>query len=74
MRRDAQQPEVTHDVTEPRRFHRTGVAHFVSEKTITSQASVVNALAGPYGLHAALGVMLALFAGFIYVFNYTSFF
>ena len=39
-----------------------------------SQTSVVNALAGPYGLHAALGVMLALFAGFIYVFNYTSFF
>ena len=39
-----------------------------------SQASVVNALAGPYGLQAALGVMLALFAGFIYVFNYTSFF
>ena len=39
-----------------------------------SQATVVNSLVGPYGLHAALGVMLVLFAGFIYVFNYTSFF
>ena len=39
-----------------------------------SQASVVNALVGPYGLHAALGVMLLLFVAFIYVFNYTTFF
>jgi len=31
-------------------------------------------LVGPYGLHAALGLMLALFAGFLYVFNFTSFF
>lgn len=39
-----------------------------------SQANLVNTLVGPYGLHAALGVMLALFAAFIYVFNFTSFF
>jgi hypothetical protein len=39
-----------------------------------SQATVVQSLIGPYGLHAAVGVMLALFAGFIYVFRYTSFF
>jgi len=39
-----------------------------------SQASLVNTLVRPYGLHAALGAMLALFAGFIYVFNFTSFF
>jgi hypothetical protein len=35
---------------------------------------LVNALVGPYGLHAAVGLALALFAGFIYVFNFTSFF
>jgi hypothetical protein len=39
-----------------------------------SQAAAGNSLAGPYRLYAVLGVMLALFAGFIYVFNYTSFF
>jgi hypothetical protein len=39
-----------------------------------SQASLVTTIVGPYGLHAAIGVMLALFAGFIYVFNFTSFF
>ena len=35
--------------------------------------TIVNALVG-YGLHAVLGVVLALFAGFIYVFKYTGFF
>ena len=39
-----------------------------------SQASLVNTLVRPYRLHATLGVMFALFAGFIYVFNFTSFF
>ena len=39
-----------------------------------SQADLVNTLVGPYGLHAALGLVFALFAGFIYVFNFTSFF
>ena len=39
-----------------------------------SQATVVKSLIGPYGLHVAPGLMLALFAGFIYVFKYTSFF
>jgi len=36
--------------------------------------TIVNALVGPYGLHAVLGVVLALFAGFIYVLIYTGFF
>jgi hypothetical protein len=40
----------------------------------SASASLVNTLVGPYGLHAILGVMFALFAGFIYVFNFTSFF
>ena len=39
-----------------------------------SQPRVVNVLIGPWGLHVALGVVLALLAGFIYVFNYTGFF
>ena len=39
-----------------------------------ASASLVDTLVGPYGLHAILGVMFLLFAGFIYVFNFTSFF
>jgi hypothetical protein len=39
-----------------------------------SQPALVNALMGPYGLHVVLGLILALFAGFLYVFNFTSFF
>jgi hypothetical protein len=39
-----------------------------------SQARLVNTLIGPYGLHAILGLVLALFALFIYTFNFTSFF
>ena len=39
-----------------------------------SQASLVNTLVGPFGLRAVVGVVLALFAAFIYLFNYTSFF
>jgi hypothetical protein len=31
-------------------------------------------LAGRYGMHALLGAALVLFAGFLYVFNFTSFF
>jgi len=38
------------------------------------QATLLNTLVGPYGLHFIFGVMLALLAGFLYVFNYTSFF
>jgi hypothetical protein len=41
---------------------------------LMSQASLGSALIGPYGLHAILGLTLALFAGFIYMFNFTSFF
>jgi hypothetical protein len=40
----------------------------------SASASLVNTLVGPYGLHAIVGVMFALFAGFICVFNFTSFF
>jgi hypothetical protein len=39
-----------------------------------SQAGLVNTPVGPFGLHAALGVMLALLAGFIDMFNVTSLF
>lgn len=39
-----------------------------------SQESLANKLVGPFVLHAALGVTLAMFAAFLYVFNYTSFF
>jgi len=39
-----------------------------------SQAGLVGAVVGPYGLHAVLGLMLGLFAGFLYLFNFTSFF
>ena len=53
---------------------RAGVAHFVSENGFMPQANLVNTLVGPYGLLALLGVMFALFAGFIYIFNFTSFF
>jgi hypothetical protein len=51
-----------------------GVALFFSETKSMSQASLGSVLIGPYGLHAVLGLMLALFAAFIYVFNFTSFF
>jgi len=39
-----------------------------------SQTDFVNTLVGPFGLSAALGTLVALFAGFLYLFNYTSFF
>jgi len=39
-----------------------------------TQATLLSTLVGPYGLHVVFGMMLALFAGFLYVFNYTSFF
>jgi hypothetical protein len=53
--------------------HRTGVAHIVAENGFMSQATLVTR-AGPFGLLAVVGVVLALFVAFIYVFNYTSFF
>jgi hypothetical protein len=31
-------------------------------------------LIGPYGLHAFLAVVLALFLGFLWLFNFTAFF
>jgi hypothetical protein len=39
-----------------------------------SKTALVAVLVGPYGLHAVGGLVLALFAGFLYVFNFTSFF
>jgi len=44
------------------------------ENELMSQTGVVAALVGRYGLHMGLGLILALFAGFLYVFNFTSFF
>ncbi len=39
-----------------------------------THTSLGNTLIGPYGLHAVFGAVLALFAGFLYVFNFTNFF
>jgi hypothetical protein len=39
-----------------------------------SETGLAAAIVGRYGLHAALGLILALFAGFLYIFNFTSFF
>ena len=39
-----------------------------------SRVSFADALVGPYGLRAVFAIVLALFAAFIYVFNFTSFF
>jgi hypothetical protein len=50
------------------------VAHSVLKDEFMSYARLANTLVGPYGLHAMLGLVLALFAAFIYVFNFTSFF
>jgi hypothetical protein len=38
------------------------------------QTAVSRVLIGPYGFHAFLGVVLALFLGFLWVFNFTTFF
>ena len=37
-------------------------------------SQINRSLLGPYGLHAYLAVALGLFVGFLYVFNFTSFF
>jgi hypothetical protein len=37
-------------------------------------SNISSILVGPYGLHAFLGAAFALFAGFLYVFNFTTFF
>jgi hypothetical protein len=39
-----------------------------------AQAALSRLLIGPYGLHAFIGVMLALFVAFLWVFNFTTFF
>ena len=39
-----------------------------------AQTALARILVGPYGLHAFLGVMLALFVAFLWVFNFTTFF
>ena len=39
-----------------------------------SRVSFADALVGPYGVRAIIAIVLALFAAFIYVFNFTSFF
>jgi hypothetical protein len=36
--------------------------------------TVSRTLIGPYGLHAFLAVLFALFLGFLWVFNFTTFF
>lgn len=39
-----------------------------------AQATIARTLVGPYGLHVAGAALVALFAGFLYVFNFTNFF
>jgi hypothetical protein len=39
-----------------------------------AQAALSRLLIGPYGLHAFIGAMLALFVAFLWVFNFTTFF
>jgi hypothetical protein len=39
-----------------------------------AQTAVVRILIGPYGLHAFVAVVLALFLGFLWLFNFTNFF
>ena len=39
-----------------------------------AQTAFARILVGPYGLHAVLGVMLALFVALLWVFNFTTFF
>jgi hypothetical protein len=39
-----------------------------------TQAAVTRRLIGPYGLHAFLAFLLALFVGFLWLFNFTTFF
>jgi hypothetical protein len=38
------------------------------------QSAVLRILVGPYGLHAFGGVVLVLFAVFLWAFNFTNFF
>jgi hypothetical protein len=73
MRRDAEQPQVT---LQPGVGHAEFQQHggIPLKDEFMSQARLVNTLIGPYGLHAILGLVLALFALFIYTFNFTSFF
>ena len=39
-----------------------------------AQAAISRILIGPYGLHAMTLAVFALFAAFLWVFNFTSFF
>jgi hypothetical protein len=39
-----------------------------------TQTAVSRILIGPYGLHAVLAAVLALFLGFLWVLNFTTFF
>jgi hypothetical protein len=39
-----------------------------------AQAALSRILVGPYGLHAFVAGMLALFVAFLWVFNFTTFF
>jgi hypothetical protein len=39
-----------------------------------AQTAVSRVLIGPYGLHAFVAVVLVLFLGFLWVFNFTTFF
>lgn len=60
------------DAATPIRFDRR--VALAARRMIVNQANLSSTLIGPYGLHAVLGGALVLFAGFLYLFNFTSFF
>jgi hypothetical protein len=41
---------------------------------VMTQATIAKTLVGPYGLHAVGAALVALFVGFLVVFNFTNFF
>jgi hypothetical protein len=52
---------------------RTALIHRWSTRAM-AQTAVSRILIGPYGLHAFMAVVLVLFLGFLWVFNFTAFF
>ena len=44
------------------------------ENIAMAQANALSIWIGPYGLHLAGAIALVLFAAFLWVFNFTSFF
>jgi hypothetical protein len=54
-------------------FLRASAAFFYRKIQMTS-AAIFRVFIGPYGLHAFGLALLSMFMGFLWVFNFTSFF